>query len=560
MVVSTPSANIGPDTTLCGYTPLTLSATNPVGIAPFTYEWLGIGTTSSVITFINKDTVRYQLKIGDSTGCYRIKTKTVIPYKFSVFGGLDKKACYGDSVTIVLTALDGLAPYTFPWPATKPDRAPHTYAAYTDSVFTVSITDDRGCVAYDTIAVKTNPLITITSPAAYEGCLGTNIALPAVATGGTTPYKYGWNGGSSNASNILQLTVSSASTLLKLTVTDSANCTSQQNITVAGLVNPKANAGPDSSVCLGFATNLVGSATLGAAPYSLKWSTGDTVNTITVKPIVKSTYKLTVADAKGCKGEDDVMITVLTKETINITPPFQICANYPQVPLTAAKTGGVWSGAGISGEFFNPVTAGVGKHKLLYSHIGTNLCPTQDTTEVEVLGNITTAGFSASTTSGQVATAIQFTDKSLGSPTAWQWTVTDSLTAVVLVSAQQNPTFTFANKGTYSVKLIVDNGTCYDTTEQSNYLTINSLGVQNISNNNYNIYPNPAGKEVFIDGGHIAALVLTDVQGKEIEVEFFEEFENKYRIQLPKLSEGIYFLKITGSNANTANFKLRINN
>jgi PKD repeat protein len=560
VAVSTPSANIGPDTTLCGYIPLTLSATSPVGIAPFKYEWLGIDTTPIISVFITNDTSRFQLKMTDSTGCSTIKTKTVIPYKFSVFGGLDKQACYGDSVTIVLTALDGLAPYTFPWPATKPNRAPLTYAAYNDSVFTVSITDDRGCVAYDTIAVKTNPFFTITSPAAYEGCLGTDIALPATATGGTPPYKYGWNGGSSNASNILQLTVSSNSTLLKLTVTDSANCAAQQNITVAGLVNPKANAGADSSVCIGFATKLVGSATLGAAPYSLKWSTGDTVDTITVKPTVKSTYKLTVVDAKGCKGEDNVMVTVLTRETVNITAPFQICANYPQVPLSASKTGGVWSGAGISGEFFKPATAGVGKHKLIYNNIGTNLCPTQDTTEVEVLGNITTADFTAATTSGQVATAIQFTDKSLGSPTTWQWTVTDSLNAVVLVSAQQNPLFTFANKGVYGVRLIVDNGTCYDTIEQSNYLTISSLGLQNIGNNRYNIYPNPAGKEVFIEGGHIAALVLTDVQGKEIEVEYFEEFENKYRVQLPKLCEGIYFLKVIDSNANTANFKLRINN
>src|SRR4029079_13068104 len=60
------------------------------------------------------------------------------------------------------------------------------------------------------------------------------------------------------------------------------------------------------------------------------------------------------------------------------------------------------------------------------------------------------ANFSSSQQSGTLA--VDFTDTSTGSPTAWSWTFGDNTT-----STQQNPTHTFATAGPYSVTLTASN-------------------------------------------------------------------------------------------------------
>lgn len=78
--------------------------------------------------------------------------------------------------------------------------------------------------------------------------------------------------------------------------------------------------------------------------------------------------------------------------TINTAGPF--CVNAAAVNLTAAQTGGTWSGTGItnaSNGTFNPATAGVGSHTITYT-LG---CGDVDT-ETIVVNALANAGFSYS--------------------------------------------------------------------------------------------------------------------------------------------------------------------
>lgn len=63
-----------------------------------------------------------------------------------------------------------------------------------------------------------------------------------------------------------------------------------------------------------------------------------------------------------------------------------------------------------------------------------------------------TASFTASPTSGTAPLAVQFTDTSTGSPTAWAWDFGDGAT-----SAAQNPGHTYTAPGTYTVTLTASN-------------------------------------------------------------------------------------------------------
>ena len=62
------------------------------------------------------------------------------------------------------------------------------------------------------------------------------------------------------------------------------------------------------------------------------------------------------------------------------------------------------------------------------------------------------ASFTASPTSGQAPLAVQFTDTSSGSPTAWAWDFGDGAT-----STAENPQHTYAAAGTYTASLTASN-------------------------------------------------------------------------------------------------------
>jgi len=81
------------------------------------------------------------------------------------------------------------------------------------------------------------------------------------------------------------------------------------------------------------------------------------------------------------------------------------------------------------------------------------------------------ANFTASPTSGTAPLTVQFTDTSTGNPTSWSWDFGDGGT-----STAQNPTHTYQNAGTYTVRLTVSNADGSDTLVRTNYITVSSGG------------------------------------------------------------------------------------
>ena len=68
-------------------------------------------------------------------------------------------------------------------------------------------------------------------------------------------------------------------------------------------------------------------------------------------------------------GDTSVTCTVDVTETpdATIAPVEPVCANAGAFTLGAAMEGGVWSGNGVLGEFFDPAMAGVGTHDVSYA-------------------------------------------------------------------------------------------------------------------------------------------------------------------------------------------------
>lgn len=87
---------------------------------------------------------------------------------------------------------------------------------------------------------------------------------------------------------------------------------------------------------------------------------------------------------------------------------------------------------------------------------------------IVVNGNVPIADFIGTPTSGNKPLTVQFTDLSTGDITSWSWTFGDGGT-----STEKNPSYTYLNKGTYSVILGVDGPSGSHAKLRPLYITVN---------------------------------------------------------------------------------------
>ncbi|MFM7054504.1 MAG: PKD domain-containing protein, partial [Bacteroidota bacterium] len=199
-------------------------------------------------------------------------------------------------------------------------------------------TSSHGCL--DTIS---QPFTVYPNPNAFAGpdatiCVGQTATLNA--SGGVS---YQWSNGSTSQSIQVAPTIT---TVYTVTVTDVNGCTDSDSIIVNVNTLPTANAGPDVAICIGKSVTLSGN----AGP-TVNWTPGNANTTsITVSPIVTTTYVYTVTSMQGCINRDTVIVTVNPLPMANAGTDLSICAGGT---ATLTATGGVsysWSPTGQTGS------------------------------------------------------------------------------------------------------------------------------------------------------------------------------------------------------------------
>lgn len=201
----------------------------------------------------------------------------------------------------------------------------------------VYIEDNNKCFKYDSIYVIVNPLPTAFAGTDKEVCLGSAATLTAIATGGSTPYTYLWENGTTTASRSVSPAVNTTYTV---SVTDANGCSNADQIAVAVNALPVADAGLNKENCVGTSTTIAATASGGTAPYSYLWSTSSSLPTISVSPAVTTAYTITVTDSKGCTRTDDMVVTVNALPDANAGADNQICIGQ-SATISASASGGV---------------------------------------------------------------------------------------------------------------------------------------------------------------------------------------------------------------------------
>lgn len=327
------SINVVGTTIVCG-AGNTGSATALIidGSGTYTYLW-STGATTPMITGLGEGT--YSVTVTDVSGCTETDDITIdIVDDLDVTVEKTNLDCFGDaSGTATATGSGGTPPYTFLWNTGATSAMIGNLPAGT---YTVTLTDQNGCTDVATVAVGQPPLLTVSINASELVCEGesTGTAM-AVPNGGTAPYTYEWSTGATT-----QTIMGLGAGTYSVTVTDANECEAVAMVTIDESPGLEVTINATEILCgvgeTGMAdVQIVG----GTGPFTYMWSTGAT--TESVENLPAGTYSVTVEDANGCTGTDEVTIEMVDDLMVNIIIRNVLCTGDENGGALAEVTGGL---------------------------------------------------------------------------------------------------------------------------------------------------------------------------------------------------------------------------
>jgi len=317
-----PLINLGSDTTICIGTSLVL---NPGFNVDYSYNWSTFGTTPTIIASapgIYKVTVTNQL-----TGCKNIDSIKIITHPpFNINLGADQIRCQGTAAILNAGFFTG-ASYIWSTGANT-----QTIPVTATGNYSVTVTNNNGCIAIDTIHVTINPSPVVNLGPDHTVCAGNPVTLDAGFISGGS---YSWSSGQST-----QTIVALTSGDYIVTVTNTFSCMGKDTVHVTINPKPNVNLGPDKNICSGSTISLDAGNFTGA---NYLWSTSENTQIITVS--ATGTYTVIVTNSYSCVGKDTINVTVNPKPNVNLGPDQNICSGN-LVTLDAGSATGVtyyWS-------------------------------------------------------------------------------------------------------------------------------------------------------------------------------------------------------------------------
>lgn len=252
------------------------------------------------------------------------------------------------------------------------------------------------------------------------------------------------------------------------------------------------------------------------------------------------THTVTYTFSGSCGDSDTETITVNAQSDATITPPTTICEQDAALNLTAAESGGVWSGTGItnsSSGTFDPTVSGTGTFPVTYTLSGT--CGDTDTQDITVTpqSDATILPVSPFCLEGS-AQALA------GVQPGGTWSATCG-SCINATTGEFDPSL--AGEGNWTVTYTV--GTTCPDTKTTDVLVRTCLGL-NETQTIIRIYPNPAHESILLTtgGNGQGTLIITDLLGREIERLTLSS--NSTLIPLGHFADGSYLITVLDADGN----------
>ncbi|MGD1846244.1 MAG: T9SS type A sorting domain-containing protein [Salibacteraceae bacterium] len=463
------------------------------GASPYTFAWTGPGSFSSTSQNITGlATGSYQVTVTDANGCIDNTSITLTgpsgaltaSASSSLQAGGFNLSCNGGSDGSITLAVSGGSPtYTYNWSgpssfsATVPNPGNLSAGAYS-----VTVTDLAGCSTTTSISLTEPTTVSATvTPVVQSNGFNLSCAnssdgdITANASGGLSPYTYGWSGPGAytgSGANITGLVVGTYS----LTVTDANGCTytDSQVLTAptgvtTSITSPTFTGGFNIS-CAG---NTDGSATVsasgGAGNYTFNWSGpgGFTATGASINNLAAGLYILTTTDGAGCQFTDSITLTEPVVLQAGLSSVDVTCVGGNDGSIAATPTGGNgpftfnWSHDGtLTGSTAGNLTEGT----YLITVTDANGCVANDSITIGFINNLPVVNLGNDTNICDGATLTL----NPGSFVSYSWS-----------GGTSNPTLDVTTTGFYSVT-VTDNNTCSNTDTIAVF--VNSNPVVNLGN------------------------------------------------------------------------------
>jgi gliding motility-associated-like protein len=331
------------------------------GSPAYSYTW-STGSNLATVSAVAAGT--YTINVKDANNCLQTLSATIpnlsgptatVPTKTNV-------SCFGGNNGLATVAgSGGTTPYIYTW---SNGQVTPTATNLLSGVYTVSVTDNAGCVASASVNITQPTALTLTISPSNPKCFGSvNGYGIAAALGGTPSYSYAWTaGGGTNAtSNLL------GAGNYGLSVTDGNGCVITATM---GLVNPPAMSASITSTNVSCFNACNGTAaatsTNGVGAVSYYWTGGASpISAQVANGLCAGTYTMVATDQNNCTGSSIVTITQPAVLTASITSSGSITCNGGNNGFASVTPAGgtagytyAWSPSGGSAANANSLIAG----------------------------------------------------------------------------------------------------------------------------------------------------------------------------------------------------------
>ncbi len=326
---------------------ITVTGGNP----GYSFLWSN-GTTTEDITGLTSGT--YNVAITDSKGCSASVGATIsqpLPLFLNIASYHDLK-CFNDSSgSIDITVSGGVPPYNFSW---SNGAATEDVLNLKVNTYSVTVTDNNGC--QQNISQNIAEPLLLTSSAVVTNLTCTS-SIDLSVNGGSSPYSYLWN----NGSTVQDLSGITTGNYI-VVITDAHGCATSNTSIVTPSNGLALSTVVTNVLCNGNSTGAIDlTVTGGTGSYSYSWTGGATTQDLS--NLAVGSYSVTVTDG-NCSATISANVTQPAGLVLNATTTNAGCAGGANGSIAITVNGGVfpysylWSN-GATTENVNGLIAGI---------------------------------------------------------------------------------------------------------------------------------------------------------------------------------------------------------
>lgn len=283
----------------------TATAMGIVGMTPFSYQWGASAGNQTGATAFGLCSGNYICTITDADGCQTtvsaIVTQPILLQAAINLTGNVSCNGYSDGFAEVSPS-GGTGAYTYFWDNGAGSQV--TASSLLAGIYTVTMTDENGCVATASITITEPTALALTSSTINVDCFGNcNGSASVITSGGSGGNTYQWNDPTFATTAVVNNLCIGTYTCI---ITNANGCTISETVNITQPTQIGMNVSVTQPSC-GFNSGLACVNVFGGTiPYVYQWNDVLTQTTACASNLVANCYTVTAVDGNGC-FEDSVI-------------------------------------------------------------------------------------------------------------------------------------------------------------------------------------------------------------------------------------------------------------